>query len=807
MKTTFAGGTRPMKRIVAPFAAAALCAAGCSVDATKFTCTNSGECPTGYHCDMGTATTAGSFKCANGAPQQKTLTVDATKFILSQQSFADGTVRTTITGEAGAVTGAPDLVGVRAIASQSGAELGSGRVLADGSVLAFQLAQAGLQVDLKVQDDSGHSVPVTGYNEHLELNFAGKNVSGTKNGAAAFDALSVSDSLFPPATWITSGGVTGTPLAELPATYNVLSDGGISPPASYQALADLDGVNMTTGAASQPDRDGGTPIGWEQLGNVSTATFTATNPTPRAGAAIANDGSRIVMYGGAAPDVDGGIVDAAGTWYQFTANPPVVGWASVEQPSTTSIDPRSSVNFGSPGVGAPTGRASAAIGANSGSLCSDASCSTLTRHDILVAGGTNSSGGPTDHIYAFGNKVLSFPGGSTNYRGWWDLTVEFGNTAANKLPVANAGMAYASMNVNAPVGGNTLQTHTGILLVGGNFIAAGAGGTAWDSIGCQAVFGIPRFTPTNAGQAGTVFNCTTAEFATAAGALGFRTGVALAPSDQQDGVVYLFGGNRAGATTTTLNGLKNDLWVGIIDVVCNPGGSTSFPCTAGTTAQSRARWQQVTVAGTARPSARTNAGLTFADNGRLTVVGGTDAAGNNLTDVWELDITQATPTWQQVALDAAPALAPSARSKFTFTGWNFFYNSYYTAFLVGGIVGSSPTLDVWALSKQAPSRLLIKAPVSIPKRDVVQNLNLSVLSFGPSTTVPLYIWDGSMWRFVTAPNLSSRGLLVTIPNASGYIQPDGNVYLMYMHRSRATAQFANTSTVALDSVQVFVDFN
>ena len=191
MNTLCSGGNQTMqKTVVLSFAAALLLAAGCQVDATQLKCSNSTECPTGYHCDMGTGTTAGTFKCANGAAQQKTLAADATKFLLEQKSKADGTTRTTITADVGAVTSTPDFVGVRAIASQDGTDLASSPVLADGSVLEFQLPQALLQVDLRIQDDSGHSLAVTGYREHIELNFLGKEVAGNSNAMAAYDAVS-----------------------------------------------------------------------------------------------------------------------------------------------------------------------------------------------------------------------------------------------------------------------------------------------------------------------------------------------------------------------------------------------------------------------------------------------------------------------------------------------------------------------------------------------------------------------------------------------------------------------------------------
>src|SRR2546430_11678643 len=361
MRTLSSGGNHAMqKTVVLSFAGALLLAAGCQVDVTGLKCSNSTECPTGYHCDMGTATTAGTFKCANGAAQQKTLAADATKFLLEQKSKADGTTRTTITADVGAVTSTPDFVGVRAIASQDGTDLASSPVLADGSVLEFQLPQALLQADLRVQDDSGHSVAATGYKEHVELNFLGKEVTGNSNDMAAYDAVSVSNSLYPPQTWISTGGVSGSALTELGATYTALPDGGISPQASYVAMQKLDGINTSSAFPPQPDRDGGTVIGWEQISSVSTTTTTALIPPARVGSAMAMNGSVLQMYGGAAPDVDGGVVDPPGTWYAFDPNGGN-GWTAFQQPSIGNSNPYPSTSYAN-GVSAPSARANAAIG-------------------------------------------------------------------------------------------------------------------------------------------------------------------------------------------------------------------------------------------------------------------------------------------------------------------------------------------------------------------------------------------------------------------------------------------------------------
>jgi len=805
MNTTLFGGKLPMRATVLPLLAAALFAVGCSVDATKFTCSSSGECPTGYHCDMGTAAAAGTFRCASGSAQQKTLAANASKFLLVQRSNADGTVRSTIAADVGAVTSTPDFVGVRVIASQGGTDLASSPVLADGSILQFQLPNPLLQVQLRVQDDSGHSVAVTGYPERIELSFLGKDVAGNKNEMAAYDAVSVSNSLYPPPTWVSTGGPGGSALTELPPSYTVLADGGSSPPASYRGVAQLDGVSISSNFAPQPDRDGGTAMGWEQITSISTNTTTALTPPPRVGATMMVSSGSVLMYGGAAPDVDGGVVDPAGTWYTFSPNGGI-GWTAVQPPAPGSRDPFPSTSFGSPGVSAPTPRANAAMGAGGSLSCSPAPC-TQTSHRFIVAGGSNSTGGLTDRLYAYGDKVILFTGGSNTYTGWWDLTTEFGDGPVNKLPVPNAGMAHAPLfSIPVPLG-NTSQQHAGAVLVGGVNIPPGTAASAWDNIACQIIVGLPY--STTPGAAGTVASCTTPEFATGAGAIGFRSGVALAPSDLGDSSVYLFGGNRSGALSPAANGFKNDVWQGTINVVCNPGG-TPTPCSAGTTPQFKVTWgpAPVPVAASPLPPPRTNAGIAFADSRRLTVYGGRGAAGNILTDVWELDLSvlPATPQWRQVGLDPSPALAPAARTKFTFLG-NLGYASNWTGLLISGLVGTSPSMDVWALSKQAPARLLVKAPVKLPALDTATNMTLGITSIGPLFGAPLYIWDGSAWRLVSSPGLPGT-IFETLTNAAGFVQPDSSIYLMFMQRSRSVPGFSNiNATIALDTLQLAIDFN
>src|SRR2546423_474840 len=88
-------------------------------------------------------------------------------------------------------------------------------VAGEGSALEFQLPRALAQVSLRVQDDRGHSVAVTGYPEEVELSFVGKEVAGSANTAAAYDVTNQNDSLFPPAAWLASGSGPSGSVVEL----------------------------------------------------------------------------------------------------------------------------------------------------------------------------------------------------------------------------------------------------------------------------------------------------------------------------------------------------------------------------------------------------------------------------------------------------------------------------------------------------------------------------------------------------------------------------------------------------------------
>jgi len=796
MNTTLFGGKLPMRATVLPLLAAVLfITLGCSVDATKFTCTSSEECPTGYHCDMGTAATAGTFKCASGAAQRKTLAVDANKVLLATRPGADGTVRTTISAGLGAVTSTPDFVGVRLVAKQGNTDVAESKVLADGSVLGVQVPSALVQSFFRIEDDSGHSIPVTGFRQQVVMSFQGKDVPGNANPIAAYDAATATDSLFSPVGWI---GTLTEVAQSSPVTNNMAS------PAAYNGLASFDGVSSNTAVPAQPTP---TVLGWEQLANAPTAVFTGLEPSPRSGAAIAQlsvtvsgNNYQYIAYGGV--DGAGALADSSPTIYAF--NPNGIGWTTVPTNVSTSSSPYPTRFYGSAGVDNPVTRANAAMGAT----FAYSPGVTNFVYNFFIAGGTDASGTMTSKVYAYGDRITTTNG--NKFSGWWDESVEF---AGAHLAQPNANMAYAPL-FNIPVPQTASASpfqYAGMVLVGGRSNTAGA---VNDASGCQYITSTsyqapPSFQVSNCTSDPSLVNAN--QWLTATGGIGFRTGMALAPTDNGESAVYLFGGNRSGATSPTLNGLQNDLWKGTISVVCNPinAGNGPPPCTtAGATISTQISWTLVSIAGASpKPSPRSGAMLASGDFRKMVLYGGTDATGIR-QDVWELDISGSPPfNWRQLSLDAAPALAPGARSDGVLLGSTFF-DSNYATFLFGGAAATGPVSDVWVLSKQSAGRLLVKAPAGLSAPDLATNMTMSLRWMGTYYLgAPAYIWNGPghRWDFVSNPVVGAAFASVSRPLS--YLQPDGNFYFLFNSRNRSTPTYNNTQNlVSLDGLEVTLDF-
>jgi len=764
---------------LASLAAALAALAGCAApDPTNFACTSSAECPSGYHCNLGTASTAGTFKCASGAPQQKTLSANATLFQLVTKPNLDGSIRTTIAAAVGAVTSTPDFVGVRVIASQGGKDVAESQVAADGSALEFQLPSATAQVSLRVQDDSGHSIPVTGYNQQVELSFVGRDVAGTSNPNDAFDVTTTSDSHYDPATWISTGPGPGGRSTEFAMADTVLPDGGIVSSASYASLASQD---YTSAAAVTPAQlqdptptSPGTTAGWYEFSQIPTSDNPDGGPPARVNATLASvSGGQVILYGGT--DATGTAADLAGTFWGFNTTS---GWTPVVPPAGANA--------------VPTGGAKSLVGIGYGGStgCATFPCQTFSLA-FSMAGGLGPSGFPTNRVVAFGTQSAiqtSTSPAVVTATGWFDV---------GTLPFANAGMASAPAQIpisNSTTSG-TSETFAGLIMAGGQGIAAGSAGTnSNDQNGCMLYAGYP-FGSTSP-VANRSISCTDpTNWPTTTGAIGYRTGATLIPVDAQ--TFLLFGGLKQGGVNP---GLKNDLWKGTL--ACNVIVPNPF-CTTQVT------WVQVSPAGTP-PPARANAGgaawqatfvftPTFALHRRFAIYGGTGAGGATLNDFWEYDVDA--NAWRQVPFDGGSALAPRARTQFAMAG------DGSHAYVFGGQIGTAASDQMWVTTREAPSRILVRAPFSVPAIDQMTSSTITVDASG-FISGQAYLWDGVRWRYVGTSAFDGGGFhLLARPTApvTAFLQASGDIYLLLLGLDRATPSFGG-GPASLDRVKMTVDF-
>ena len=443
--------------------------------------------------------------------------------------------------------------------------------------------------------------------------------------------------------------------------------------------------------------------------------------------------------------------------------------------------------------------------------CTTGACNGINYNlNVVVAGGVKADGTTlTNNLFAYGSRTAF----GNIYLGWWDETAEGTNlgTSNPRLLVPNAGMASAILyGIPVPAGTNQNFFYGAVMVGGRGIIPAGQAGANNDTAACQ-------YLTTFSGSVNPTFqvsSCTTSQWATgaAAGQIGYRTGEALTQTDDgsEGATVYMFGGNRANGPAGT-SGLQNDVWKGTISVVCSAGPPATPPCTAvGAVAQTQITWTLLSTAGTApatAPTPRSGSAIAFGEPRKLIVYGGTDATGPT-QDAWELDLSAASPyPWRKLALDPAPALDPGARTGATMLG-QLFYMSYWATLLFGGSVGGTPTSDVWALSKQSASRLLIAAPAGLNSPDTATNLTFKVHSADPSFFgTPLYIWNGgnSRWDLLTQPILG--GAFISLLNPLAYLQPNGSFYFLLNSRNRSTPTNLNTSNVGtLDGLEISIGF-
>ncbi|MFL5312892.1 MAG: kelch repeat-containing protein [Myxococcales bacterium] len=744
-------------------------------DASTFACSSSAECPGDYHCDLGTASTVGTFKCVSGAPTPRTIAADATKFLLSKRPSADGSIRTTILANLGAVTSTPDFVGVRVVASQAGHDLADSPVAADGSVLEFQLPQATAQVSLRVQDDSGHSVPVTGYPEQVELSFAGREVAGTANGATAYDVTNQSDALFSPATWIANGPGPGGRAAEFTATDIQLPDGGVQS-SSYASIAYGDYEQASTTSPAAPSFGSfsppvaGTPVGWQPLQQLATTEAPDGGPSARTAAAVALGNSGFILFGGT--DAAGTPVDPQGSFATFNF---FQGWTVTAPPAGPL----------------PSARSGAAVGhATTGGSCFTngfvVPCD-IDDFQLVVAGGAGATGTMSNEIQLFDRKSsftnFSVPPTITNS---WKLV--------GVLPFANAGMSSAAgfIPFNAVVAGaNSSQIYAGGMMVGGAAVTAANSGIQ----GC-VLFGAASTNASAPIQPATA-SCvgSPSVFDAASGGIGFRTGMTLVPDPNTSPTTfYLFGGRK---TTGVAGALTNDIWKATI--ACTAVAPAA--CTPATT------WTQISGGGVGTfPTPRAGAGGALWSQGRLVIYGGTDANGNQ-NDLWEWDF--AASAWRQVPQDQATGvIAPPVRSGFAMTGD---VNQQHIFAIGGRLAAGAVTDQLWLAGRESAAKLLVKLPLSLPAVDQATSVKLKVDVLGTSGGEQLFVWDGTTWRLMASPDFSSSiAHLLASPTASGtsFLQADGNLYLLFVQLGRNQFNFGAgfQAPVQLDRFKATIDF-
>ena len=792
---SFAKDRRLLRTIqLACLAAALATIAACKgPDPSTFACSSSAECPGDYHCDLGTASTTGSFKCVSGAPTPRTLAAEASKFLLSKRPSADGSTRTTILANLGAVTSTPDFVGVRLIASQAGHDLADSPVAADGSVLEFQLPQATAQVSLRVQDDSGHSVPVTGYPEQVELSFVGREVAGTTNGASAYDVSTTSDSLYSPATWITNGPAAdgGVP-TQFAANDTLFPDGGIQSAASYSSLGYLDYHSAASNGVSAPTdapagAAGGSPVGWQPFIALPTADSAVPPPVARVGASVVQQsapfGGGFFLYGGT--DLAGAPVDAPGAVYSFS---PFTGWTITQPAAGTAALPSTGVRSG------------AALGAIGFQSCSTNPCTQLT-YSFTMAGGlvAGSTPTPSNGIVAFGTQTDVNAAGAivATRTGWFDVPAT--------LPFRNAGMTSTAALILVGDSANLSPGNlfAGMMMVGGQGVTAGA---VNDSNGCLLFAGLPSFfTSSTIPATNAIFSCTDANWATLSGGaaptIGFRTGMTAVGVTDFSGnptTFYVFGGRRSGGPAGS-DGVKNDLWKGVL--TCPPSGT--IPATQ---CKPQVAWSLLAPATPAgAPAARSGAGAApwnGIGSGRFLLYGGTDAANRVLTDAWEFDPNPApNGLWRPVTPEAT-ALVPAARSQFAMMG------DGTRAYLLGGNLNGAATDQVWFSARESVGRVLAKFPLSLPALDQATSMKL-ILDASGLPNANAFVWDGSTWRVLGFSQFEGGGFhLLKSPTAAatGFLHPDGNIYVLLAQASRPTPGSTFQPTVSIDRLKMTVDF-
>jgi len=102
--------------------------------------------------------------------------------------------------------------------------------------------------------------------------------------------------------------------------------------------------------------------------------------------------------------------------------------------------------------------------------------------------------------------------------------------------------------------------------------------------------------------------------------------------------------------------------------------------------------------------------------------------------------------------------------------------------------------------------------LSLPAVDTATGMKITVDVAGaaPSSfgTSQAYLWDGTRWRFVGIGTFDAAGprqIATPLASGTGFLQPDGNIYLLLVQPQRSTIQSIG-SEVGADRVKMTVDF-
>jgi hypothetical protein len=114
---------------------------------------------------------------------------------------------------------------------------------------------------------------------------------------------------------------------------------------------------------------------------------------------------------------------------------------------------------------------------------------------------------------------------------------------------------------------------------------------------------------------------------------------------------------------------------------------------------------------------------------------------------------------------------------------------------------------MWFTTREGAARLLMRAPFSLPAVDQATASSITVDAPGLYNS-QAFLWDGTKWRFVGTSAFEGGGThLLAKPTApaTGFLQPDGNIYLLLIGGFRSGTWF-DGGPVSTDSVKMTVDF-